>query len=677
VQNLNLQKKNLGMWAKLILVTIAALLASCGDGGVAPGTTTTNTTTGSTTSTAMASLSISLTDSTGTITTSVSSGGPTTARVTILDAAGAPVPNLVVTFSTNATLVTLTPSSGTALTNASGIATVTMNPAGTTTGATTVTASSQVGTTSVTGSIGFSVGGLSTSTTPLVISTPVFGVGTAALSAFGTTSVSVTVTSGGVAITTPLPVTFASPCAAAGTATLTASVTTVAGVAVASYHDNGCGGTDLVTATVSSNISASSTLTITPPATGSIQFVSATPSNISLKGTGGTEVSQVLFKVLDAGGNPLGGKVVTFSLDTTVGGITLNPTPPTAISGSDGLAVALVSAGTISTPVRVTATTPGVGSVVLSTQSNQLSISTGIPDQDSFSLSASRHNIEGLTIDGTTSIITARLSDHFNNPVPNGTPVSFTAEGGSIVASCSTVNGACTTTFTSQSPRPSNGRVTVVAYAVGEESFTDNNGNGLADTGELGADLAEVYRDDNESNSRDAGEPFIDFDTNLTFSAPDGKFNGVLCSTPGTGICSAVKTVHVRASQVIVLSGSTASNISVTPNPIDLDLNGSTGGSGCGLTQTLTIDVRDVNGNPMPVGTTIVVSTTNGTLDGSSTSYVVPDTTSPTPFPVFIKGDGTLASGVCTDTATRTGQLNVTVTVPSGLRTTQYFSVTN
>lgn len=43
-------------------------------------------------------------------------------------------------------------------------------------------------------------------------------------------------------------------------------------------------------------------------------------------------------------------------------------------------------------------------------------------------------------------------------PVPDGTVVNFTTEGGSIPGSCVTQDGVCSVTFTAQDPRPANGR---------------------------------------------------------------------------------------------------------------------------------------------------------------------------------------------------------------------------
>jgi hypothetical protein len=630
----------------------------------------------------------------------IAAGAVRTVTAHLLDATATAVPNTVVTFSVaDPTLGTLTPANGTALTDTNGDATVTLTAASLVSGATTISASAQVGTTSVTASSGFSVGAAS-----VTLSNFAFGVGAGTVSAFGTTSMAVDVLVGGVLTTTPVTVNFTSVCAGSGKATISSSATTVNGTATGSYRDNGCAGTDTVTATVTGSTSLSASLAISAPALGSLQFVSASPTTISLKGIGGTETSQVTFMVVDSGGNPLSGQAVTFGLSTTIGGITLTPASATATSDNNGLVVITVNAGVVSTPVRVTATAG-----TLTTQSNQLTITTGIPDQDSFSLSASTHSIEGWNYDGTTSVLTARLADHFNNPVPDGTAVNFTTEGGSIVGSCTTISGACTSTFTSQSPRPANGRVTVLAYAVGEESFTDLNGNGLADTGEMidvntnTTDKPEAFVDFNENGARDATEPYFDFNQDGVYNAADGKFNGVLCS--GSVICSTTKTIHVRQSQVLTLSSSSANialfqNVAQTIPAAQIDL------SSCNSviaavdnTQpvgTYYLRVVDVNGNPMPAGTTIALTKTNGTIL-STTNIVTPDSSACNStfagcpasagslalgiYPLSLQSDATYAApvppsstGTCTNAA-NAGVITVTVTSPKGLITTATFNV--
>jgi hypothetical protein len=602
----------------------------------------------------------------------------------LTDATGAVVPNSVVTFTTDPTMATLTPVAGTALTDATGVASITLNAVGLASGAATITATAQVGTppAAVTGTLGYAVGA-----SAVTVSAPALGVAT--LSAFGTTSISVTVSSGGVPVTTPQNVTFNSACGSSGKAVLGTAVATVNGIATGSYRDNGCAGSDAITATAVGVTSAATSLTITPPTVGSIQFVSATPSSISLKGTGGVSTSQVVFKVLDSGGNPFSGQAVTFGLSTAVGGITLTPATGTATSDASGQVVTNVNSGTVSIPVRVTATTPGAtAGSTLSTQSSGLTITTGIPAQDSFSLSATKLNPEFRDIDGNTTVLTARLADHFRNPVPDGTVVNFTTEGGSIIASCQTTAGACSSTMTSQAPRPVDGRATVLAYAIGEESFIDLNGNGVADLvpnemidlNGASTDMPEAFRDDNENGVRDANETFIDFNGDGIYNGPDGKYNGVLCDnvTPppagsSAGTCSPTKSINVRGSLVIVFSGSTASVSQISPAGV-IDLKGCAPSSG--TTTQVNLRIVDEVGNPVPVGTTVVVTTSDGTMTGTSTfteanTNVTPAAGAAT-HTVFIKDDSTTTTSgtppvtTCTD-PTLSGFLTVTVTTPGGV----------
>lgn len=389
---------------------------------------------------------------------------------------------------------------------------------------------------------------------------------------------------------------------------------------------------------------------ITPPPVGatpnSIAFISASPDVITLKGMGGagrSEASIITFEVRDSAGQPLVGQTVDFSLNTSIGGLTI--TPATAVSNSSGRVQTIVNSGTIATPIRVTATVRG-SSPAISTQSDQLVVSTGIPDQDSLSISISNFNVEGLEFDGETTTVTARLADHFNNPVPDGTAIYFTTEGGSIQPSCTTVNGACSVLWTSQAPRPVNGLVTILAYAVGEESFIDLNGNGLADVGEF-TDLAEAFRDDNLDGVRQLSETFIDFDADSNYDSPDGIYNGVLRSPSVTG----PQTLHIFENSGIIMSGSTAV-ITFSASPINVPASGT----------NVTIRVRDVNNNIMPAGTTIVVTTTNGQLVGSA-SGTVTNAYAPNSFSelvVTLNQDNTPGT---------TGVLTVKVTTPNGVIT--------
>ncbi|MDD5057053.1 MAG: hypothetical protein PHQ60_04205 [Sideroxydans sp.] len=471
------------------------------------------------------------------------------------------------------------------------------------------------------------------------------------------------------------------------------------------------------------------TIFVTAPTAGSLQYYSATPTTIGLSGMGGVTSSQVAFKVVDSGGNPVSGKDVVFGLSTTQGGITLTPATATGTSDTNGLVYINVNAGTMSTPVRVTARTctttitttsplvcSGTGTI-LSTQSSELTIFMGIPSQSNFSLSAAILNIEGWDYIGTGTTLTAWLADHFGNPVPDGTAVNFisTETGGRVGGSCVTTAGNCSVVFESMDNRVPDGRLTVLAYAVGEESFVDLNGNGVADKtpNELivngsSTDIGEAYVDYNENGVYNAAtEPYLDFNQDGVYSgttsgvapynfvgatsAGDGYYNGVLCdniATSSAGTCSATKTIHVRKSIVIVLSGSTSyitTDVATLPTyaggTLNLDPLG--GVYGCGTAQTINVRLVDVNGNLLPAGTKVVFSANkNGVISwtGGTSGYPVENANTPiASIPAFnyavgVQGDGTIdATGACKDT-TRNGTLTVTTTTPKGVSTTHFIA---
>ncbi len=674
------------------LIGLTGLLVGCGGGGAGGATTTATTTPAAAAGTP--SLAVTLTDNAvpANAISTLSAGITGILTATVRDQNGLVVPNALVTFSTDAAFGTFNPASGTTLTNASGVATVQIS-AGATSGASTVNVGAvwKVSGSDVRASGGVnyivSAGG-GGGVAALAIGAPVLG--TNPLSAYGTSSIQVTVTNA----TAPLNVTFTSPCATSGKAFLTPSVTTIGNSATASYRDNGCGNTDIITASLTTGVSASSTLTVTPPSVSSIQYLSATPSVITLKGTGSAtvpETSTVKFRVLDTLGNPIS-RTVNFSLNTTLGGITFSNGLTTASATSDATTGDVqigVNSGTLPTPVRVLATIAGT---TIQTQSNQLTISTGLPDQAHTSLSATTLNIDGWGFDGTTTTLVINLADHFSNPVPDGTVVNFVSEGARIGSSCTTVDSTCSVTFTSQNTRPVDGRVTVLAFAVGEESFTDLNSNGtvdnageMVDSNGLTADIREAFVDYDEDGTRDLNEPFFDFDGNGTFRAGgDTVYNGILC-TAGAPICSATKSLHVNQSLVIVLSDSqpvSAADIFSRLPALPLDLGGCANKGGAFSFNLL---LRDLHDNPLPAGTTVNVSSTNGRIDLGS-SAVVPNSNSryiPAAippqsafnFPVTIVNDAP-TTGVCADT-TLSGVLTVSITAPRGGRVNYTISVVN
>lgn len=391
--------------------------------------------------------------------------------------------------------------------------------------------------------------------------------------------------------TSPTEINFTSTCTVGNQATLDETTTSVNGNAKSTYEDVSCAGPegnqDTVVASVQVNgatVSATRGISLQAESAGAIEFVSADPESIVLRGTGGQgaqESSTLTFRVRGALGNPLAQQVVKFSLDTQVGDTRLEPEE--GLTNSEGLVTARVISGTVPTPVRVTAEINPANADKITTQSDLISISTGLPDQNSMTLSTTQLNPEANAFSGVEATIRAYLSDSFNNPVPDGTTVNFTTEGGSIQPTCNTVNGSCTVTWTSQDPRPLDHRITILATAIGHETFFDTNGNNQFDNSDGGAitenpttdsglrrtqyyasgfiDHGEAWRDDDEDEVYSSGEIFIDYNNDQTRNEADGKFNGPQCNPDDTALCESSELsskANVRRALRMVMSGSNA-----------------------------------------------------------------------------------------------------------------------
>jgi hypothetical protein len=496
------------------------------------------------------------------------------------------------------------------------------------------------------------------------------------LSAGGATSLSATIVdqTGALYTAAPVTVTFSSTCVGQGLATITASAPSVAGTtpgtvvtsdgnATATYVAKGCSGSDVITATAvvaSTNLSATGTVSVAAAAVGSIQFVSATPATIGLKGTGLNETSTVIFKVVDTTGGPRSGVAVSFALNTNVGGIAIAPT--SATSGTDGKVQTVVSSGTAHTSVTVTAT---IASPALSTQSGVLAVTTGLPASRSFSIATTGcPNIEAFNIDGIVVPIVVRLSDRYQNPAPDGTAVAFTTDGGQIGGNCVTAGGtgSCSVNWTSSNPRPSPsdhppslraGRTMILATAIGEESFTDSNGNGFYDVGENFSDLGEPYRDDNENNAYDLGEYFLDFNQDQVRNPPSGVFKGITCTGNTPDSTCSTTTLAIGAQQKIVMSQGSPAGVQPASGTTLSTLS-------LGGTMAYSFLFQDANLNPLPAGTTISAAVIGTGLTANAPStYTVPCTTDPTSYLFSVSAALSATSG----------SLTITVTSPGGAGT--------
>ena len=583
-----------------VVLGIISVLVGCGGGGGdarAPGALTN-------------SLSLAVVNSSGNVVNGITYGGLQQIRASYTDASGAPINNKLISFSvtTNAGAATL---GDTTATTTNGQAFVSVSPAAaTSSGAATVTAT--VGGLSAT--VDFSITGTTVSLGALVF-------GNNPMAASGNTSVRVPVTASG-SPASGVNISFNASC---GTVSPTTTTSGGGGDASTNYSavksdGTSCSGATTITATGPGSRVSTGNLTVSTPVASAINFVSAAPSQIFVIGSGATSQSVLKFKVLDASGAASSGIPVQVSLQQNPGGVGLNTVGSAAdiapVSDSSGIITFTVFAGGNPGPVQVKASLPDTPAVYA--YSLNLAVQSGPPSQNHFSVSVSTFNVEGGNWDGTTTTLTARVADRQGNAAPAGTVVNFTSSGGQIGGSCvvALVNGiaSCSTTFSSQNPRASNGRVAVLAFAEGLKQFLDVNGNNVFDAGDTLMDMGDAYRDDDESGTFDAGEFVVSRGGTGTCAGTGG-------SVPSrANTCdSTTAATTVRQQVMLIMSGSTSHHTdqSVTRSAVSFRLNDDNGYSGNGTLQ------NPVYVNPMPFGTTVTATAVDNTPGNSSACTVL------------------------------------------------------
>jgi hypothetical protein len=670
-------------FAALFAISVAASCGggaggSGGSGAVTPGVTG-----------AAVSLSLVKAGTTSSVAT-ILAGESATARAVVTGSDGSPLAGVIVKFAAADTaLLSVTPAS--VLTDSAGLATATVTSGSqSVSGATALTATATISGKDYAKSLNVSVSGSTTTQQPLVLtlSQPTVTVG-------GSVKVTATVKTSTAQPAAGVIVTFQSsdPAKATLNPAVGTAVTDAAGLASITVEGLTAGQVNITaTADVSGTRQAASVeLGVGGLESRIISFVGASSSTMTIAGTGGTATSELTFDVKNQNGAPIQGVVVTFAPSVTTGGLKVSPLQ--GVTDAVGKVVTVVTAGTVPTPVRVTATVTLNGATT-STQSSQLSVSSGLPTQNFFSLSVGTFNIDGCDFDGTKTPINARLGDQFGNPVPDGTTVNFITEGGRIgassIGSCQTKNGVCSVDLESQNFRSFDCRVSISAYAVGQESFIDTNQNGIYDSGEPFTDLADVFLKVQPGFLKNGYVPSApvftsaSFDVNAEVTAQntfdptanplDTREADRLIRFTNTGQTVPASDgvwgqAHVRGSAEVVFSARNGTAVLTGTAP---SLAGCT--QAAASSTTLRVRLVDRNGNPFAAGSTI---TAEGT--GVSVKSVIPAAV-----PVSTQYGGTV-HGISLESSTErcaggtaagvAGSVRVTVTPVNGVAFVTSYSV--
>lgn len=377
-------------------------------------------------------------------------------------------------------------------------------------------------------------------------------------------------------------------------------------------------------------------------------------SSIYIANSAASNKQATLFFTVTKNGVPQPNITINVSLNSQAlaAGVTFfgGSTSLSLLTSSSGLTPSFaVVSGNIPTNVVVKGAIADKPSVV--DYSVAITVSSGSPAQDRFSLAIETDKTVTESWSNITLVgVAAYVADRLGNPVPDGTTINFSASsGGTVTSSCATVNSSCSVSVTLNRNGSSSPFVSILAYAVGEETFIDTNGNNKYDSGELFVDLGNIYRDDDLSNSYSVGEQIFPTTNNGTSACPvfeTGKPNAKLYSVPNTCSGGWNDTIQIRARTVLYLAESSliANFVSQVGTTINFTTSGVTNGGQPPVKTSVAIDFPF-----LPTGSTCSASTvTNSPVSASAT-------------PLTPSSHSVTVTAACTRQ-----QMRVLMTTPSG-----------
>jgi hypothetical protein len=602
-------------------------------------------------------------------------------KVVLKDATGAVVPNERVQITLDSTEAVLVPVSGTQLTDQSGgtvlmrVSPASVNSSGTVR----ATATATVNTTALSQSYDLQISAGSVGLSGLLVAPATVQKGQSI-----NVSVNVTV-NGASAPSNSVAVAFNTSCGSVSPASALVDATGKASAVIQTTNSGSCN----VDASVNGLATSPASYTVTSPPITGIQFVSAAPNLLYQSGSVGATTSIVSFKVIDSVAAGVQGVIVNASLTNSDGGINFCGSPTSGSSGADGVVSFSVCSGTLPATVQVRAELASNASVF--TNSNLLTVQTGLPTQRFFDISADKLNfyVGGNFTDkynGNSVSISVFAADRQGNPVPDGTPIIFVSEGGQLNTSgasrCFISSGRCSVTLIGQDYRPmgSNapggdprpGRVTVLAYTDGEESFIDVNNNNRYDAGELFEDLGTLYLDKDENNVFNAVYKNLITNTNegeVTYQIPLSATGTAACPSNSNvglsvqGTCNGVwdGLTKVRRSIIIVFSGGEIGQ----PGSYDASIPTAKQTQVIASSRSeISVLLADLDGNPLPADAALSVEVIAPSGDKCSASLLgsqIGSSTEPTTHVATLKD--------CSGGGIETVRFKVAVTAGSSTKT--------
>lgn len=423
-------------------------------------------------------------------------------QIKVVDNAKNPIINAKVVFDIDAEGISLSQTtSGAVLTDAEGIAQIFLKPDNAeVSGAYTISANATYNQQTATADTTFSVQATNVTLSEITV-------GSNSLASGGQTPISLKVTNEAGDALSGVLVNFNSGCGQIPEQVTSDSEGMVKAVFKAINLDTTlCSGLVRVSARTG-NQTKSTTITVASAEATSIIYTSNDLS-LGIRGSGSSSTGQAEFTVY-SGSTTLANEQVRVSLEKSPFGLTFGPNRNqqsyVATTDANGQIIVPIFPGTTPGPVEIEVSL--VDDPLINALSKNITVASSRVTQTGLSLSWEK-NVLDWSYDGDSTQINARMVDRNGNKVPDGTVINFTAEGGKITSNCATVDGNCTVTFTTQNPRPGDGRVSILAIAEGEKEYIDMNENNAWDEGVdiLVHNIGDTFRDDNESGEFEIGE---------------------------------------------------------------------------------------------------------------------------------------------------------------------------
>ena len=424
-------------------------------------------------------------------------------EVEVTDASNQPVANAKVGFAIDAEGISLSQTtSGSMLTNSEGVARIFLKPnSPDVSGAYTITATANYNNNTATDELTFSVQATTIAISPLMVEST-------SLASGGQTALSLKITDTAGSPLSGIPVNLNASCGQIPAQMSSDSDGMVEVIYKAINQDDTlCSGNVTLSATAA-RATRSTTVAVQAPKATSIVYTS-NDLTLGIQNSGSSSTGSAEFTVY-SNNTPLANTTVLLSLKKSPFGLTFgelgNKSDFFARTDASGKVAVTIFPGTTPGPVEIKASL--ASNERINALSKGISIASSRVTQDGLSLSFGSNALD-WGADGNETSIVARMVDRNGNAVPNGTVINFTTEGGKVSpASCATTNGVCNVAFSTQNPRPGDGRVSILAVAEGEKAYIDKNENNAWDEGFdiLVHNIGDTFRDDNENGKYEVGE---------------------------------------------------------------------------------------------------------------------------------------------------------------------------